>query len=190
MSRMNRWRPWIVVAGTACVAVAGISLLVAVSAEVNGDHSAEVAPVAKDQAAPPPVRSERISPPGAHPMPPRPPASLPRPRAERAPDDIGSPTFRLGGVPQFPGAPGEFPGMEEGDGELQKQLATRRLAALERRVRAINRRVESMGDRGSTPEQIEAQKGRMEALLEEIRAKREEMGLPSFQMDEPPESAP
>jgi len=173
--------------GTACLAVAGISLLAAVNAEVNGEESA--APV-ETPGAEGGVKSERISPPGARPPAQRPPAPVTRPRpspvVERGPEDMASPTFRLGGIPPFPGAPGES-GTEEGDGDLQKQLANRRLAALERRVRAINRRVQSMGERGSTPEQVEAQKGRMEALLEEIRVKREEMGLGPFQLDEPAE---
>ena len=78
-----------------------------------------------------------------------------------------------------------MPPQGEGDeGDLQRQLANRRLAALERRVRAMNRRILNMGDRGSTEEQVQSQKERMETLLEEIRQKREEQGLPPFQIEE------
>jgi hypothetical protein len=182
---VSRWRAWAVGIATTGVAVAGVLLLLAVNAEVSGEESDEASPApTAPAAAPSAVRSERISPPGARPAPPRPPTPLPRPRPEGG-DALTPPNFRLGGIP--PMGVTAAPQFEEGgqeDPELQKQLATRRLAALERRVRAMNRRVQNMGEHGSTPEQLESQKSRMDALLDEIRQKREEMGLGPFQMDD------
>jgi hypothetical protein len=191
MRTMSRWRALTVVVLAASVSVAGVTLLLAVNAEVSGEAVAAGPPGAAGPGGA--VRSERISPPGA-PVAPAPGRPLPRPLPgvtphARGPDAIAPPTFRLGGFPGVAGPemtavepPGQ--GHPEDEDELQRQLAGRRLAALERRVRAMNRRIRNMGDRGSTPEQVQSQKDRMEALLEEIRQKREEQGMPAFQLEE------
>ena len=179
---MSRWRSVVVALLGVTVSMAGVSLLLATNAELAGEGSA-AEPSVKEGA---PTRSERISPPGQPPSPgaTRPPIRpLPSVRPERGLDPTAPPTFHVGGFPPLGGLEGAPQGEEE-DGELQRQLASRRLAALERRVRAMNRRIRNMGDRGSTPEQLESQKERMEALLEEIRQKREEQGLGPFQIEE------
>jgi hypothetical protein len=183
---MSRWRALVIAALAAAVSIGGVALLLAVNAEVSGEATAAAPPAGA-------VHSERISPPGvpAAPTPGRPvPRPMPGPGAARN-EGTPPPSFRVGGFPTAP-SPGlttpELPmpalaGGGEDDEELQRQLATRRLAALERRVRAMNRRITSMGDR-STPDQLQAQKERMESLLEEIRQKREEQGLPPFRIEE------
>ena len=186
MPCMSRWRTLIVVLMTGCVSIAGISLLLAVNAEVSAEAVAAVAGPADTKGSP--MRTERISPPGATRPPPRPlPSAVP---PGRGADPVPPPTFRMGGFPPM-GVPGPMMGAEamppqgeEDDGDLQRQLATRRLAALERRVRAMSRRIHNMGDRGSTAEQVQSQKERMETLLDEIRQKREEQGLPPFQIED------
>lgn len=169
------------------VSTAGVSLLFAVNAEVSAEATVIGAPPPAEPGSP--IRTERISPPGATRPAPRPlPSAMP---LGRGPDPLAPPTFRMGGFPGVmgPGMPGAEAMAPQGqgednDGELQRQLATRRLAALERRVRAMNRRILNMGDRGSTEEQVQSQKERMDTLLEEIRQKREEQGLPVFQIND------
>lgn len=173
---MSRWRGWILAVLAVGVGVGGVLLLLAVNAAATGEGGGDIEEIRESDEA---IRSERITPPGQRPMV-RPPTPRPRPAtgpAARPP--APSPTFRFGGIPPVAGET-----MTPDQSDLQAQLANRRLAALERRVRAMKRRIDSMISRESAPERIEAQKSRMEALMEEIQQKRQEMGMPAFDLED------
>jgi len=115
------------------------------------------------------------------------------PSAEHPAEDVqASPTFRLGTIPPISGAP---QGAPEQPGEivvdprdaLRQSAAGRRLAEMEHEARAIYRRMQSVGGLGLTSEQAD-DKMRLEPMLQEIHRQRDEMGLPTFDIDEPAES--
>lgn len=78
-------------------------------------------------------------------------------------------------VPPVAGSP-----EEDFAGPTDLALEQRKLASLERRARAVSRRMQSAEKRGiADPTRAERDRSQLETLVQEVRKKREELGLPS-----------